>query len=294
MNGRIYDPKLGRMLSPDPITQAPENGQNYNRYTYAYNNPLKFTDPSGYTSRKILCWDACNVPPGAMEHVVVTGSYIPSPHVVGNQAALSFSVGQSGQNQVRETVERNNIDQAEVLQLEQDLQNGAIVGKTAAGDLVDSTGNVVQQFDYFNGNYYEWGNLTPQLSAAIADVTTASFGASAILGLVGVSGETGFYYDSETGEFGIFFVEESGMNLVSGGITAGIEISGSFNVSWNIPSLQALSGDGVTSSGFQLGPFGGDWNFTPSGESWPTFSIGAGAGAKVVSGKTTLRKLNKY
>ena len=36
------------MLSPDPITQAPENGQNYNRYTYAFNNPLKYVDPSGF------------------------------------------------------------------------------------------------------------------------------------------------------------------------------------------------------------------------------------------------------
>jgi len=36
------------MLSPDPVTQAPENGQNYNRYTYAYNNPLKYSDPSGF------------------------------------------------------------------------------------------------------------------------------------------------------------------------------------------------------------------------------------------------------
>lgn len=30
MNGRIYSPSLGRMLSPDPVTQAPENAQNYN------------------------------------------------------------------------------------------------------------------------------------------------------------------------------------------------------------------------------------------------------------------------
>ena len=38
------------MLSPDPVTQAPENGQNYNRYTYAYNNPLKYADPSGFVA----------------------------------------------------------------------------------------------------------------------------------------------------------------------------------------------------------------------------------------------------
>ena len=36
------------MLSTDPLSRAPENGQNYNRYTYANNNPLKYSDPSGF------------------------------------------------------------------------------------------------------------------------------------------------------------------------------------------------------------------------------------------------------
>ncbi|QIB64764.1 RHS repeat domain-containing protein [Kineobactrum salinum] len=53
MNGRVYSPSLGRMLSPDPVTQAPENAQNYNRYSYAYNNPLTYTDPSGFMSFSI-------------------------------------------------------------------------------------------------------------------------------------------------------------------------------------------------------------------------------------------------
>ena len=48
MNGRIYDPSIGRFLSPDPFIQAPEIAQNFNRYSYVLNNPLKFTDPSGY------------------------------------------------------------------------------------------------------------------------------------------------------------------------------------------------------------------------------------------------------
>ena len=47
MNGRIYDPRLGRFLSPDPYVQAPYNSQNYNRYSYCWNNPLKYTDPDG-------------------------------------------------------------------------------------------------------------------------------------------------------------------------------------------------------------------------------------------------------
>jgi RHS repeat-associated protein len=49
MNGRVYDPMLARFLSPDPIVQAASYGQNYNRYSYCLNNPLKFVDPSGYT-----------------------------------------------------------------------------------------------------------------------------------------------------------------------------------------------------------------------------------------------------
>ena len=47
MNGRMYDSDLGRFLSPDPFIQSPYNPQNYNRYSYCLNNPLKYTDPSG-------------------------------------------------------------------------------------------------------------------------------------------------------------------------------------------------------------------------------------------------------
>ena len=48
MNGRVYDPEVGRFLSADPFIQAPYNTQNYNRYSYVLNNPLKYVDPSGY------------------------------------------------------------------------------------------------------------------------------------------------------------------------------------------------------------------------------------------------------
>lgn len=47
MNARLYDPVLGRFLSPDPILQVPEFSQSYNGYTYALNNPLLYTDPNG-------------------------------------------------------------------------------------------------------------------------------------------------------------------------------------------------------------------------------------------------------
>jgi len=48
MNGRIYDPQIARFFSPDPYIQAPNFSQSHNRYSYVMNNPLKYTDPSGY------------------------------------------------------------------------------------------------------------------------------------------------------------------------------------------------------------------------------------------------------
>ncbi|MHB8404383.1 MAG: RHS repeat-associated core domain-containing protein [Gammaproteobacteria bacterium] len=41
MNGRVYDPSIGRFISADPIMGD-------NRYAYMYNNPLAGTDPTGY------------------------------------------------------------------------------------------------------------------------------------------------------------------------------------------------------------------------------------------------------
>jgi hypothetical protein len=47
MNGRVYDPLLAMFLSPDNYIQAPDFTQNFNRYSYALGNPLKYIDPSG-------------------------------------------------------------------------------------------------------------------------------------------------------------------------------------------------------------------------------------------------------
>jgi len=48
MNGRIYDPEISRFLSPDPVIQDPYSIFSYNRYSYCLNNPLKYSDPSGF------------------------------------------------------------------------------------------------------------------------------------------------------------------------------------------------------------------------------------------------------
>ena len=53
MNGRMYDPVMSSFLSVDRYVQSPSNSQNFKRYAYCLNNPLRYTDPSGE-----LLWEA--------------------------------------------------------------------------------------------------------------------------------------------------------------------------------------------------------------------------------------------
>ncbi len=53
--GRVYDPVIGYLTTPDPLIKIPGYSQDFNPYTYTHNNPLSFIDPSGY-------WDeACDI-----------------------------------------------------------------------------------------------------------------------------------------------------------------------------------------------------------------------------------------
>ncbi|SHG45380.1 polymorphic toxin type 23 domain-containing protein [Pedobacter caeni] len=85
MNGRLYDPKLHRFLSPDSYIQDPFNTQNFNRFGYVMNNPLMYTDTSGE-----IIWLA--VAAGAIIGAITGGvSYVASAIRTGN-----WSWGQFG------------------------------------------------------------------------------------------------------------------------------------------------------------------------------------------------------
>ena len=79
MNGRLYDPALGRMLSPDNFVQSPTSSQSYNRYSYAKNNPLKYVDPDG----EIVHFAVVAIVMGAIDHFSGVPGSITFTKIVG-------------------------------------------------------------------------------------------------------------------------------------------------------------------------------------------------------------------
>jgi len=53
MKGRIYDPRVGRFLSPDPVA-ATSTAQGFDRFAYVRNDPVNSVDPSGLVVVEIL------------------------------------------------------------------------------------------------------------------------------------------------------------------------------------------------------------------------------------------------
>ena len=71
MNGRVYDPRIGRFLSADPYVPDPFSGQGLNRYAYVLNNPLSLLDPSGFDP-ELPCMEAQN---GRCARVTIIGAH---------------------------------------------------------------------------------------------------------------------------------------------------------------------------------------------------------------------------
>ena len=96
MNGRLYDPVLGRFFSPDNYVQIPDNSQNFNRYSYCLNNPLKYTDPSGdvFVLDDFIAITAMGAMMGAMNAAMSDKPIWKGALLGAASAAATYGIGQ--------------------------------------------------------------------------------------------------------------------------------------------------------------------------------------------------------
>ena len=88
MNGRIYDPLLGRFISADSKVPGFSDLQSYNRYAYVLNNPLRFTDPDGKAQKDA----AAGAIEGANNALVDSGPFAQSFEANSNEAAQNYGI----------------------------------------------------------------------------------------------------------------------------------------------------------------------------------------------------------
>ncbi|MEK7328426.1 MAG: RHS repeat-associated core domain-containing protein, partial [Chloroflexota bacterium] len=76
-NARWYDPALGRFIQADTIVPNPVSPQSLNRYSYALNNPTRYTDPSGHCITDPLSFAVCTIVFGAMVLALTSDTMAP-------------------------------------------------------------------------------------------------------------------------------------------------------------------------------------------------------------------------
>jgi RHS repeat-associated protein len=131
MNGRVYDPELGRFLSPDPNVQFAADLQSYNRYTYSANNPLRYTDPTGYSWYSFL-----SSPMFWVDVVVAVVSIVGCAYTVG-ALCVAWGVSLIAENSVMALsmgASWKQVVTSDVISIGAMLVGGAVGGAFSGGD----------------------------------------------------------------------------------------------------------------------------------------------------------------
>lgn len=174
MNGRVYDPVIGRFLSADPYVQDPYSSQSYNRYSYVWNNPLSGTDPSGYNA------DFANGNSGGGITIRVTKE-IPAPPLGQNW--------ESGRNYNLEDIQ-SNIDRSAGINIPIDPGGSSANYRSEDGNIY-----VGPDYGRIDDRALEWAaNHATQKS--VAELTREINSARAILGISVETNMGGVSYDA--------------------------------------------------------------------------------------------------
>ncbi len=244
MNGRLYDPVVGRFLSPDPYVQNPDFTQSFNRYSYCLNNPLKYADPNGeffldpivWLGNYLINWldNTLNKEMSAKEAfkqtpIAINQNYSPS----GNQ----FSNPQAEAQKTARTIEKRGVE------IEQNISN---IGQNYGEALRDAT-NEGGEFVGTTGIGFSFELAFPKfVTKKLTDYT----GAGIDFGMIRDKKGLGFYATTKT-------TKQSGVAC-----SAQVECFGAFNrpSSPNINIDRSyLVGPGYE-TGLGIGPVGGSYS----------------------------------
>jgi RHS repeat-associated protein len=214
MNGRIYDPKLGRMMQADPIVQSPRYTQSFNRYSYTFNNPLRFVDPSGYNAKEdndleevvVTCGPGCGGgPTSGVDFSGLSGANN-GTHIVQSLTQRDIILG----NHLKEGEDYDSDEKAKTPRYnpEDYLFNlfHYIIGDasgtgyyTSSGDIVDAQGNVLKKADQGEeGGLWDVikegasGKIGPGFGTHLKDVKAGplKFGGGVVFASGGVAGDS--------------------------------------------------------------------------------------------------------
>ncbi len=141
MNGRVYDPGIGRFVSADPNVFYPEEMQDYNVYSYVWNNPLSATDPSGYQLDPFYSYSIGNSLNFQLQQFNSIQTQISQTYSGLNSFTMTTTTYSTGYMNVAQPF-NNGFNMTNSLQARYDQS----VGGSASGAGVTSTAAVVARF----------------------------------------------------------------------------------------------------------------------------------------------------
>jgi RHS repeat-associated protein len=269
MNGRIYDPETARFITADPFV-GDVGSQGLNRFSYALNSPLKYTDPTGFFSWTDL------FPGGSWAWDKFKSWAAPSYNNPGNAGgpSVSLPIGYTHTGASAGNVWQKNYGPRPM----PEGPSGTTVDDQAGAGGVDSGGSdgtVEQSYEgcYYAGTYYDSeGQTTDSIlvsagyTGGVSDADIAALGARAGEGAaVGADGKP--------------IILAGGAGVVSGGAAEAGYGPG--------VGYQGGSGFGVTYSdadGLNVGGFTSSGSFCGSPDNPQTedeYVVGLGLGAGV-------------
>nr|WP_255454025.1 RHS repeat-associated core domain-containing protein [Thioalkalivibrio sp. XN279] len=261
MGGRVYDPEIGRFLSPDPFVQFPASTQGFNRYAYVGNNPLSYTDPSGYFLKKLMkvAGIGMNFVPGlqlpnAFLHGFVSGFLASEGNVKAGMMGM-MSAGIAGE--IGGIKDLSNFQRSALHGITQGAISAAGGGRFGDGALGAFSGSLLSFIPEAVAGPYgsggEWAKIGRMTAAAVVGGTASALGGGKFAnGAWSAAFVSRFNHDGSRWDTSVEQVPDS----VSRHLEESHEVVGSFADTRHVPLMDSLGvGElpGVRLPGIRIG-----------------------------------------